>query len=118
MPEKHFGHSKTKITSSFIQTLLLVSELHRILQKKLADFTASREFHPAPKTLFSFKYCITLYCKCQEPSLIISSIGFLADNLSSSESSITSPPSPAKALYTSPKVVSFISGQIRFLESG
>ena len=37
--------------SSFIQTILLVLELHQIVRFTLADFTANREFHPAPKTL-------------------------------------------------------------------
>ena len=39
------------LLSSFIQTILSVSELHRIGHLKLwfADSTAGREFHPAPK---------------------------------------------------------------------
>ena len=37
-------------TSSSIQTVLSVSELHRINACALADFTAGREFHPALKT--------------------------------------------------------------------
>jgi hypothetical protein len=40
-------------TSSSIQTVLSVSELHRINAFALADFTAGREFHPALKTLCS-----------------------------------------------------------------
>ena len=39
------------IVSSFIQTILLVLELHQIMRLTLADYTANREFHPAPKTL-------------------------------------------------------------------
>lgn len=39
------------IVSSFIQTILLVLELHQIMRLTLADCTANREFHPAPKTL-------------------------------------------------------------------
>ena len=39
------------ITSSSIQTLLSVSELHRICAIALADFTAGREFHPALKII-------------------------------------------------------------------
>ncbi len=51
--------------SSSIQTLLLVPELHRISRSELgkltlsaasprvADCTASREFHPAPKTILN-----------------------------------------------------------------
>ena len=35
--------------SSLIQTLLSVLELHQIMRTALADFTADREFHPAPK---------------------------------------------------------------------
>lgn len=35
-------------------------ELHQIVRFTLADFTANREFHPAPKTpLFSCNYSIT-----------------------------------------------------------
>ncbi len=42
-----------RFQSSFIQTLLLVPEFHRFgcLKKQVADFTASGEFHPAPKIL-------------------------------------------------------------------
>ena len=36
------------IVSSFIQTILLVLELHQIMRLTLADCTANREFHPAP----------------------------------------------------------------------
>ena len=42
---------KNLTVSSFIQTILLVLELHQIVRFTLADFTANREFHPAPKTL-------------------------------------------------------------------
>lgn len=54
-------------TSSFIQTLLLVLELHQIGAEAFADCTASREFHPALKTCL-FKccfYCISLDRICQ-----------------------------------------------------
>ena len=51
---KHPGQD----TSSFIQTILLVPELHRVCAYALADCTANRELHPALKTfLFS--------CQCQ-----------------------------------------------------
>ena len=41
----------TEAVSSFIQTILSVPELHRFMPEiRLADFTADREFHPAPKT--------------------------------------------------------------------
>jgi len=52
----------TEFASSFIRTLPLVSDLHRIMRsiRTLADFTASREFHPAPK--ICLRYTInTLY---------------------------------------------------------
>ena len=39
-------------SSSLIQTILSVLESHQILRHALADFTADREFHPAPKTAF------------------------------------------------------------------
>ena len=35
--------------SSIIQTVLSVLESHQINAVALADFTAGREFHPAPK---------------------------------------------------------------------
>lgn len=38
------------IKSSLIQTLLSVLEFHQIMLS-LADYTAGREFHPAPKNL-------------------------------------------------------------------
>ncbi len=56
--------------SSFIQTLLLVSDLHRIMHLRknsqtLADFTANREFHPAPKI-----YCKFIICKNSYVSIV------------------------------------------------
>ena len=69
-------------TSSFIQTLLLVSDLHRISRsmaslairgsrtcKKL--LTASREFHPTPKNFSFFLLCYYKHraIKMQEPYL-------------------------------------------------
>ena len=49
------------ITSSSIQTLLSVSELHRICVVTLADFTAGRELHPALKIILYV--CQQWYCK-------------------------------------------------------
>ena len=37
------------LLSSIIQTVLSVLESHQINAVALADFTAGREFHPAPK---------------------------------------------------------------------
>lgn len=49
--------------SSSVQTLLLVLEFHQIVRMALADFTASREFHPALKTfLFSCRIQHTAKC--------------------------------------------------------
>ena len=46
-------HTKTYVShvllSSIIQTVLSVLEFHQISAVALADFTAGREFHPAPK---------------------------------------------------------------------
>lgn len=54
-PRKEHGNFPMKYfnTSSSIQTILLVLELHQICAFTLADFTANREFHPALKT---FRY--------------------------------------------------------------
>ncbi len=46
-------------TSSLIQTLLSVLESHQISRlhcKQVADYTAGRESHPAPKNYFLVKY--------------------------------------------------------------
>lgn len=48
--------SSNLFMSSFIQTILLVLELHQICVFTLADFTANREFHPALKIqLFNYQ---------------------------------------------------------------
>mgnify|MGYP000694974659 CR=1 FL=1 len=60
-------HKRTAVPSSSIQTILSVLELHQILRNALADFTANREFHPAPKTLlfscFPCNYNINYFWK-------------------------------------------------------
>ncbi len=45
----HQCEKRNEAVSSSIQTLLSVSELHRICAEALADFTAGRESHPALK---------------------------------------------------------------------
>ena len=53
-------------TPFLIQTILSVPELHRILLT-LADFTADRELHPAPKAVLFKCYCYytTYSSKCK-----------------------------------------------------
>ena len=45
---------KYKLPPFIIQTILSVPESHRLLHglAMLADYTADREFHPAPKVTF------------------------------------------------------------------
>jgi len=51
--------SLTDTSSSLIQTLLSVLESHQVGHITwFADYTAGREFHPAPKNLSVYQYTI------------------------------------------------------------
>ena len=55
----NYIRTKTVASSSLIQTLLSVPEFHRIGHITwFADYTAGREFRPAPKNLSEYQYTI------------------------------------------------------------
>ena len=57
----NYIRTKTVASSSLIQTLLSVPEFHRIGHITwFADYTAGREFRPAPKNLSEYQYTICL----------------------------------------------------------
>ena len=67
-PQKYGACNYNLIASSIIQTLLSVSELHRIGRRSGSrTVTAGRELHPTPKILYfvSYNNCIATICQEQ-----------------------------------------------------